>query len=211
MGVDFSPSSYEEFKARPRQRSPKSLRENSGSAEELSASVSGTSRPTLVSNQSATGTDCHPGLHSSLHDEKAGRRFHGTLLTSRQWEVLRYRSQGLTQSEVAKKVNSTRENVCIIEHRAWLKIDEAKATLAGLQEMAARSQVLIPSGASVYEATAELIQRADLLDVKLLSSSDDILAALRSKCKGKVRGHHLVSDVMAEIKSDGSLSFRSAA
>ena len=137
----------------------------------------------------------------------SGRQFHGTLLTHRQWEVLRYRSQGLTQSEVAKRLDTSRENVCIIEHRIWLKIEEAKATLVGLREMATKSKVLIPSGASVYEAVAELIQRADLLGVKLQNSSDDLLAALRSKCKGKIRGHHLISSVVVEITSDGKLHF----
>jgi hypothetical protein len=108
---------------------------------------------------------------------------------------------------VAKKLNTTRENVSVIEHRAWLKIDKAKATLVGLQDMAARNQVLVPSGASVYEAAAQLIQRADLLGVKLVTSWDDILASLRSRCRGKLRGHHLVSPVRAEIRSDGSLCF----
>jgi len=142
--------------------------------------------------------------------EGTGRRFHGTLLTPRQWEVLRYRSQGYTQSEVARRLDVTRENVCIIEHRAWLKIEEARATLAGLQEMATNSEVVIPSGASVYHAVAELLQRADLLGVKLHSSCDDLVAILRSKCRGKIRGHHLISALRAEITSDGSVSFKTA-
>jgi len=129
-------------------------------------------------------------------------------LTQRQWEVLRYRAEGLTQSEVAKILDVTRENVCIIEHRAWLKIKEAEATLAGLREMASQSLVLIPSGASVYEATAELLQRADLLGVKLVNSSDDIVAAIRSKCRGKLRGHHLTSSIRVEVTADGQLSFK---
>jgi len=129
-------------------------------------------------------------------------------LTQRQWEVLRYRAEGLTQSEVAKILDVTRENVCIIEHRAWLKIKEAEATLAGLREMASQSLVLIPSGASVYEATAELLQRADLLGVKLVNSSDDIVAAIRSKCRGKLRGHHLTSSIRVEVTVDGQLSFK---
>ena len=69
----------------------------------------------------------------------------------------------------------------IIEHRAWLKINAARATLAALQQMDATNQVLIPSGASVYEATAMIILRADILGVKLLSSSDDILASIQIK------------------------------
>lgn len=144
---------------------------------------------------------------SSQNDEGLGRRFNGTLLTPRQWEVLRFRSQGLTQTEVAAKLKVTREDICIIEHRAWLKISEAKATLVGLREMATKSRVFVPSGASIYEATAEILQRADLLGVKLPISSYDILAAIRSKCRGRIRGHHLVSAINVEIGSSGLLRF----
>jgi Tfx family DNA-binding protein len=111
---------------------------------------------------------------------------------------------------VARRLDVTRENVCIIEHRAWLKIEEARATLAGLQEMATDSEVMIPSGASIYHVVAELLQRADLLGVKLHNSCDDLIAILKSKCKGKIRGHHLVSAVKIEITSNGSISFKTA-
>ena len=59
--------------------------------------------------------------------------FRSTILTSRQWEVIAYRAQGLTQAQVAKKLKTTRENVNEIEHRARMKINGAKATLAALQ------------------------------------------------------------------------------
>jgi len=134
--------------------------------------------------------------------------FHGTTLTSHQWEVIRYRAQGLTQAEVAKKFNTTRENVCEIEHRARLKIDAAKATLAALQQLGMTGDVLIPSGTSVFEAISMIILRADILDVKLVSSADDLLAAARSKWRTKIRGHHLTSPVRAEIGMDGSCKLK---
>jgi len=163
-----------------------------------------TAHPTFDSQACSTVSVGRP------RGEGTGRRFHGTLLTPRQWEVLRYRSQGLTQSEVARRLDVTRENVCIIEHRAWLKIEEARATLAGLQEMATNSEVVIPSGASIYNAVAELLQRADLLGVKLHSSCDDLIAILKSRCRGKIRGHHLISALRIEITSDGSVSFKTS-
>ena len=139
--------------------------------------------------------------------ELVRKRFHGTTLTARQWEIIRWRTEGFTQHDVAKKLGTTRENVSIIEHRAWSKINAAKATLAALKQMDATNQVLIPSGTSVYEAIGMIILRADILGVKLLNSSDDILAAFRSKCRKKIRGHHLISVVRLEISSCGRLCF----
>ena len=96
----------------------------------------------------------------------------------------------------------------IIEHRAWAKISAAKATLAALEQLQATNKVLIPSGTSEYLAIGMIILRGDILGIKLVMSSDDILAALRSKCKGKIRRHHLISVVRIGISGCGCLSFK---
>ena len=136
------------------------------------------------------------------------KTFHSTTLTPRQWEVIRYRAQGLTQAEVAKKLKTTRVNVSEIEHRARLKINAAKATLAALQELHATGEVLIPSGTSIFEVVSMIILRADVLGVKLQSSADDVLADIRSRWRAKIRGHRLTSVAKVEIATDGSLSFK---
>jgi Tfx family DNA-binding protein len=136
--------------------------------------------------------------------------FHSTTLTSRQWEVIRYRAQGLTQAQVAKKLRTTRENVSEIEHRARFKINAAKATLAALQELDATREVLIPSGTSIFEAVTMIILRADVLGVRLVSSADDVLSDIRSRWRGKIKGHRFISVAKVEIATDGSLLFKSA-
>ncbi len=136
--------------------------------------------------------------------------FHSTSLTSRQWEVIRYRARGLTQAEVAKKLNTTRENVTEIEHRARLKINAARATLAALQELDATREVLIPSGTSIFEAVSMIILRADVLGVRLLSSADGVLAAIRSKWGARIRGYRFTTLAKVEIAADGSLSFKNS-
>ncbi len=134
--------------------------------------------------------------------------FRNTTLTSRQWEVIRYRAQGLTQAAVAKKLNTTRVNVTEIERRARLKINAAKATLAALQELHASGEALIPSGTSVFEAVSMIILRADILGIRLQNTADDVLAAIRSTWREKIRGHRLTSAAKAVIAADGSLSYK---
>ncbi|MGA2873892.1 MAG: Tfx family DNA-binding protein [Nitrososphaerales archaeon] len=158
--------------------------------------------------QSRIGHGTHVRASHLQHDLDSSETFHGTTLTSRQWEVIRYRAQGLTQAAVAKKLNTRRENVNEIEHRARLKISEAKATLTALQELDATREVLIPSGTSVFEVVSMIILRADVLGIKLLSSADEILADIRSKWKVKIRGHRLTSIAKVEIATDGSLSVK---
>lgn len=134
-----------------------------------------------------------------------GKAFRSTSLTARQWQVIRYRAQGVTQAELARLLNTTRENVNEIEHRARMKINAAKATLVALQELETKGEVVIPNGTSIFEAVFMIILRADVLGVKLRGSADDILAAIRSRWKGRIKGHRLTSAVKVEIGQDGSL------
>ncbi len=92
-----------------------------------------------------------------------------------------------------------------------MKISAAKATLAALQELDAKGEVLVPSGTSVFEAVFMIILRADILGVKLRGSADDVLAAIRSRWKSRIKGHRLTSAVRVEIAPDGSLIARDAA
>ena len=129
----------------------------------------------------------------------------GTLLTDRQWQVLRLRATGLTQSQVAKRLRTTRENISIIEHRAHENLNAAKATLAAIEQLSETKELVIPSGTSVFEATSIILRRADVLRIKVKMNADSILAALRSKRGGRIRGHHLVAAIRVRIDPDGSL------
>jgi Tfx family DNA-binding protein len=131
-----------------------------------------------------------------------------TLLTERQWQVLRLRGTGLTQSQVAKRLRTTRENVSIIEQRAHENLRAARAALVALEQLSESKELIIPSGTSVFEATSMILVRADVLRIKVKMNADSILASLRSKRKGKIRGHHLVAVIRVKIDPDGSLVIR---
>ena len=128
-----------------------------------------------------------------------------TLLTERQWQVLRLRATGLTQVQVAKRLRTTRENISIIEQRAHGNLRAAKAALAAMDQLSDSKELIIPSGTSIFEATSMILLRADVLRIKVRMNADSILAALRSKRRGRIRGHHLVAAIRVRINSDGSI------
>jgi len=129
----------------------------------------------------------------------------GTVLTRRQWQVLRLRSIGLTQTQVARRLRTTRENISIIEHRAHENLMAAKATLNAVEHLSESNELVIPSGTSIFEATSMILRRGDTLRIKVKMSADSILAALRSKRKGRIRGHHLIAPIRIKINNDGTL------
>jgi Tfx family DNA-binding protein len=132
----------------------------------------------------------------------------GTVLTQRQWNVMRLRSTGLTQAQVAKRLHTTRENVTIIEHRAHQNLRAARATLSAIDELSGTKELVIPSGASIFEATSMILRRADVLRIKLKMNADSILAALRARRSSRIRGHHLITVVRVKIESDGTIKLK---
>lgn len=137
--------------------------------------------------------------------------FHNTTLTSRQWEVIRYRAQGMTQAELAKRLKTSRENVNEIEHRARLKINKAKATLVALEDLEGTGAIMVPSGTSIFEAVCMVFVRADILGIKLRGNADEMLASMREGWSGKIRGHKVTSAAKLELAADGTLVVKKTA
>ena len=121
---------------------------------------------------------------------------------------MRLRATGLTQARVAKRLHTSRENISIIEHRAHENLRAAKATLAALEQLSESKEIVLPSRTSIFEATSMILLRGDVLGIKLKMNADSIVAALRSKCKGRIRGHHLTAVVKIRIREDGTLAIR---
>jgi len=132
----------------------------------------------------------------------------GTVLTQRQWLVMRLRSTGLTQAQVAKRLRTTRENVAILERRAHQNVKAAKATLAAIEGLSGSKELVIPSGVSIFEATSIILRKADVLRIKIKMNADSILAMLRARRKGRIRGHHLIAAIRVKINPDGSLKIK---
>lgn len=110
--------------------------------------------------------------------------------------------------QVAKRLHTSRENISIIEHRAHQNVKAAKATLAAMDILSESKELVIPSRTSIFEATSMILLRADVLRIKVKMNADSILAALRSKCKGRIRGHHLIAAIRVRIDADGSLTIK---
>ena len=110
--------------------------------------------------------------------------------------------------QVAKRLHTSRENISIIERRAYENVRAAKATVEALEQISDSRELIIPSGTSIFDATSTILRRGDMLRTKLKMNADSILAMLRSRCKHKIRGHHLTSAIRIEITEDGTVRMR---
>ncbi len=65
-------------------------------------------------------------------------------LTKIQLEVLRLRMTGLTQEEVATRLETTRQNISLVERRAKRNLEKAEETIAAYRKLERSPQLLCP-------------------------------------------------------------------
>ncbi|MCD6084031.1 MAG: Tfx family DNA-binding protein [Desulfurococcales archaeon] len=132
-----------------------------------------------------------------------GRRKYG-LLTEKQYLVLKLRLQGLTQEEIAKMLNTTRENISIIERRARDNIRLAEETLNAYKELLAAGEVVIKPGTHLVEVPKLVISRADELGIKLRANFTMLYDEIRYGAGDCISGTRVEKPIKVLIFKDGS-------
>lgn len=127
------------------------------------------------------------------------------LLTEKQYLVLKYRAQGLTQEEIARILGISRSTVAAIEKSALRKIRIAEETIRLYRLLHAAGYIDIPAGTHMAEIPGILIRKADELGVKLKGDFNLIYGQLRLLIGARVT--RLPRSVRAVIHSDGSYEF----
>ena len=126
-------------------------------------------------------------------------------LTEKQIQVLRLRSEGLTQAEVAKQFGTTRVNVSIVERRARDNIRRARETLLALKTFKIAVSVVIEPGTHMVDIPRILLNRADEANIKVTSDFLKILKDIKAQAKKKVRGVRAIKPIPVRIMQDGHL------
>jgi len=129
-------------------------------------------------------------------------------LTGRQVEVLKLRKQGLTQEEVARRLKTTRENVSILEKRAYENISRAKATIDFLDELEISVQVMVPPGTPLRDVHRVVLAKADEMGIHMKVDCVDILEKVKNKAQGKIKRGYIIESLTVTIIPDGTISVK---
>lgn len=130
------------------------------------------------------------------------------ILTDRQVEVLKLRKQGLTQQEVAKCLKTTRENVSLLEKRAYENIRRAKATIDFLDELEISVQVIVPPGTPLRGVHKIVLAKADEMNIHMKVDCVDILEIVKNKARSKMKRGYTIKPVVVTIIPDGMISVK---
>ena len=126
------------------------------------------------------------------------------LLTERQYQVLKLRLEGKTQEEVARLLGTSRENVSIIEKRAWRKYRLAEDTIKIIKHLMSATEVHIPAGTHLINVPAMVVEAANQVGVKLKANFTLIYDEIRFKARACVEGTKVVRPIKVIIFRDGS-------
>jgi Tfx family DNA-binding protein len=128
------------------------------------------------------------------------------LLTERQIEVLKLRAQGLTQEEVAKRLNTTRENVSILEKRAYHNIKLARETLAALKSFGVAVSVVIKPGTHLVDVPRIILNKADEANIKVKANFTRIYDEIRFRAGDKVKRTRVIRPITVKILPNGDFT-----
>ena len=127
------------------------------------------------------------------------------LLTDRQIEVLKLRIKGLTQEEVAKKLHTSRENITILEGRAYRNINRAKGTIEVLKDLGMAIRISIKPKTHVFDIAKIILKSADKANIRVGTDCVELLDRIKIKARGKISKKRVIKPLSVLILPDGNL------
>ncbi len=128
------------------------------------------------------------------------------LLTQQQVRVLLMRRKGLSQTKIASRLKTSRENITMLEKRAWRNIDKARATLVALRTYGLSTPVTINPGTHLVDIPRIMIDKADKANIPLRANFTRIYEDVRFKAKHSVEGSRVTRPFTIWIMPDGDFT-----
>ncbi|WP_457556253.1 Tfx family DNA-binding protein [Candidatus Pyrohabitans sp.] len=128
-----------------------------------------------------------------------------TVLTERQIEVLRLKAQGLSTSEIARRLGTTVANVSATERKARENIRRAENTLRLVRMLEAPLSVVIKPETDLNEAVREIYRRADEAGIWISYSFPSLAVLIQQGAGEKIRGRRVLSEIEVAITREGEV------
>jgi len=128
-----------------------------------------------------------------------------TFLTKAQLRVLKLRTKGLSQAEVARKLKTSRANVCILERRARENIERARGTLRLAASLRAPVSIRVKPGEDIFEVAKRFFAAADKVNIKAGLDTPGIVSRIREQAGDKLRGRSVVGEIELMLTADGDV------
>jgi HTH-type transcriptional regulator, fmd operon transcriptional regulator len=128
------------------------------------------------------------------------------LLTDKQVEVLRMKKRGMTQADIARKLKTTRGNICIIESTANKNIEKAANTIKFYKALEAPVWVNIPSGTDLYDVPDMLFHEADRKNIKISLDSATVIVKLKMEAQERIQRRLTIDEIDISVDEHGIIT-----
>ncbi|PSP28931.1 RNA polymerase subunit sigma-70 [Halobacteriales archaeon QH_2_65_14] len=130
------------------------------------------------------------------------------VITRRQAEVLVMRDRGLTQATIADKLDTTRENVTGIEHRARENIEKARETVEFAEVIEAPVRIEAPAGTDMYEIPELVFDACDEAGIKVAHNAPELMKLISDGAGSAIEGRQVRTALSIHVTSEGVVQVR---
>ncbi|RMF91693.1 MAG: Tfx family DNA-binding protein [Methanobacteriota archaeon] len=131
-----------------------------------------------------------------------------SFLTERQIEMLRLRRQGLSQSEIARRIGTTRANVSATLKTAEENMRKAENTLRLWNMLNAHIWLVVERDTDLNDLPRMIYQRASEEDVWVNLDTPSLIGEIQRSCRNKIRGRRVVREIEIVITEEGDVIAR---
>ncbi len=128
-----------------------------------------------------------------------------TFLTPRQWEVLELRRRGLTQPDIADRIDTSVANVSSIEGRARENIERACRTIDLANDLRVDHWVEVAEGTHLREVVETVYEAGDEVGVKVPYSDPELSTYLHVRFRNVLDGRRLTDRLWIGLTQNGDV------
>ena len=130
-----------------------------------------------------------------------------SFLTNTQIKVLKLRKKGLTQEEIAKLMNTSRANICMIERRARENIEKAKNTLKIYKNIISPIKLVIDRDTDVFQIPKLIYETSNKHNIHINYNSLELIDMIHNNMKNHIEKRIVKKPFVINILEDGNISF----
>lgn len=119
--------------------------------------------------------------------------------------VLKLRMKGFTQAEIACRLNTSRANISILEHRAKENVSRAERTLKMAKKLRAPVVITVNQGDDILRVPKRLFEAADAAKIRVKEGTADIISKIREEAGDKIHGRSATKSFDVALTSEGEI------
>lgn len=128
-----------------------------------------------------------------------------TYLTGRQIQIMKMRQEGFSTENIASRIGTTRQNVTILEKRAYRNLNRAIRTLNAVRDMKISVDFEIPAQVHILDAVKQILARADEAGIRLSDNLIGIVTRFKVAIEKDLRGGVTQRPITVMMFRDGSV------